>query len=88
MCGKGTATDFFKNGFVAAPVPTQAPQPLYGYVPLTAANFLDFFTVETGRDIIELDRYAAIVTSQESSTFAAMRNGGWYILDLEGNEIY
>ena len=35
----------------AAPVeaaPASTPQPLYGYVPLTAANFLDFFTVETG----------------------------------------
>ena len=45
-------------------------------------------STETGRDIIEPGHYAAIVTSQESSTFAAVRNGGWYILDLEGNEIF
>jgi len=32
------------------PDPTAAPtpQPVYGYVPVTEANFLDFFTVETG----------------------------------------
>jgi len=62
---EGNSYGLFKNGFVAESVPTQAPQPLYGYVPLTAANFLDFFTVETGssRQDINYKRSSFTVTS-------------------------